>query len=139
MIHAFLDTSVLLHAFGGEHPQRNAARDLVARAAEDITIHVGAETVQEFLFHKLHSPDRGSAVPLTRWLLDLVVVHPFDVDVAREMLNLVESAGLGGRDAVLAATARMNGFAELITHDTRFVVPRGLTTLTARQFLDRTH
>lgn len=132
---AFVDTSVLLHAVGGAHPQRDAARALLAHGAGDLTIHVGAETIREFLFHRLRIGQRGSAVQLTGWLLDLVVVHAFDAEVARGALDLVRAGGVGGRDAVLAATALSAGFDTLVTHDKRFVTAPGLRLLTAEQYL----
>ncbi|MEL4359046.1 MULTISPECIES: type II toxin-antitoxin system VapC family toxin [unclassified Luteococcus] len=135
MISVFVDTSVLLHAVGGSHPRRDAARELLGRVERDLAIHVGAETIQEFLFHRLRVGDATKAVEQARWLLNVVVVHPFDVDVARAAVDLVAAAGVGGRDAVLAATAREAGFDVVVTHDSRFVAPPGLRTLGAADYL----
>lgn len=68
-------------------------------------------------------------------MLNIVVVHPFDEQVARGAIDVVEATGIGGRDAVLAATARAAGFDELVTHDASFVAPAGLQLVTAEEFL----
>lgn len=135
MISAFVDTSVLLHAVGGAHPRRQAARDLLGRVERDLAIHVGAETIQEFLFHRLRMGSAATAVEQTRYLMNIVVVHPFDADVARAAVDLVAVAGVGGRDAVLAATALGAGFDAVVTHDARFAAPAGLRCLGAAEFL----
>lgn len=133
---AFVDTSVLLHAVGGEHPRRAEARDLLALADRRLTLHVAAETSQEFLFHRLRVGARRDAVQLSRWLLDVVVLHPFDATIARRYLDIVAQTEAGGRDAVIAATALEAGFDTLITHDARFVAPEELRLITAAEYLE---
>ncbi len=136
MIPVFVDTSVLLHATGGPHPLRAPAQELLRRATHDLVLHIGAETVQEFVFHKARFQDRAAAAELGEWLLQACVVHPFDDVVARRGLELVtQTRSLGGRDAFLAATALGAGFSSIVVHDGRFQPPPGLAPLTAEQFL----
>lgn len=135
MTSVFVDTSVLLHAVGGAHPRRDDAQKLLSLVEHDLRIHVGAETIQEFLFHRLRKGERAKAVAQTRWLLNVVTVHPFDGDVARSAIDLVEASGVGGRDAVLAATALGAGFDALVTHDASFVAPAKLRLMSAAECL----
>ncbi|WIY81998.1 type II toxin-antitoxin system VapC family toxin [Propionimicrobium sp. PCR01-08-3] len=135
MIAAFVDTSVLLHAVGGEHPMRDAARTLLTRIADDLVVHIGAETVQEFVFHRMRIGQRESAIAMGRDLVDSVTIHPFDEAIARRAIELMADSPIGGRDAVLAATALEAGFDAIVTDDARFVSAGGLRVVSTDEFL----
>ena len=126
----FLDTMVLAYAVGGDHPERAPCRAILAEAAEaGVELHASVEAVQEFLFHRLRREARTAAVRQTERIRDLLVLHPFDRDVVDRMLTLVEGCGIGGRDAVHAATALHVGFGSIVSTDQAFDVVPGLTRL----------
>jgi predicted nucleic acid-binding protein len=128
-----LDTAVLAYAVGGEHPEQAACRALLEAATRgEVELHVSAEAVQEFLFHRLRRTSRTEAVAQARDVLALCVVHPFDEAVARELLAVVEASSLGGRDAVHAATAVLAGFAAIVSPDRDFDSAPGLRRLEPR-------
>lgn len=132
---AFVDTSVLLHAFGGESPFRHASRELVAQSLGAGSLHVGAEALQEFIFHRLRVSPRDEAISLSRRLAKGLVVHPLDEDVFDDALTIMERSTLRGRDAVLAATAIRAGFTQVVTHDERWPAIAGLQPVSAVEFL----
>lgn len=114
----FVDTAPLLYAVGGAHPSRVACRSILAAAAEgELELHASVEAVQEFLFHRLRRDERSRAVDAARAVRELVVLHPFDAEVAATMLDVVESSHLGGRDAVHVATALTAGFDHIVSTD----------------------
>lgn len=135
MIAVFVDTSVFLHAVGGEHPRRDAARTLLARIADDLVVHVGAETIQEFVFHRMRVGPRESAIAMGRDLVDSVTIHSFDEAIARRAIELMADSPIGGRDAVLAATALEAGFDAIVTDDARFASAGGLRAESTDEFL----
>ena len=53
--------------------------------------------------------DRTSAVRLAENWAQACRLYPFDRDVVTAPLNLIERNGIGGRDAVHAATALVHG------------------------------
>lgn len=122
----WVDTSVLVFAAGGEHPMREPCRRLIAAAAAGTAeLHASVEMVQEFVFHRLRRVSRADAVSQARQAGALCALHPFDMDVLQRALELV-SAGLGGRDAVHAATALAHGFEEIVSADRDFDAVPGL-------------
>lgn len=131
----FVDTSVLLHAVGGEHPLRQPSRDMIRKALKGGGVHVGAESVQEFLFHRMRVVDRSVAVRDTQGLLEWATVLPFDREIAVRACQLVAEGSIGGRDAILAATALCAGFDTLVTHDRRFGAVAGLCIISAADWL----
>ncbi|WP_341729834.1 type II toxin-antitoxin system VapC family toxin [Brooklawnia sp.] len=135
MIAAFVDTSVFLHAVGGEHPMRDSARVLLTRVADDLVVHIGAETVQEFIFHRVRVGRRDTALTMGRELIESVTIHPFDEKIARRAVELMSGSPIGGRDAVLAATALDAGFDAIVTDDAHFVSVGGLRVMNAADFL----
>lgn len=114
----FVDTAPLLYAVGGAHPLRAPCRALLAASAEGrVELHASVEVVQEFLFHRLRRDDRARAVAAARAVREVLVLHPFDASVVSAMVDLVETSGVGGRDAVHAATALAAGFEEIVSTD----------------------
>ena len=121
---------VLAYAVGGDHPEREPCRAILTSAADArVELHASVETVQEFLFHRLRRDARPAAVRQTTRIRDLLVLHPFDLDVVDRMLRLVEGCGIGGRDAVHAATALHVGFGSIVSTDRAFDAVPGLTRL----------
>lgn len=130
----FVDTAPLLYAVGGAHPLRAPCRSLLAAAAEgEVELHASVEAVQEFLFHRLRRDDRGRAAEAARAVRHLVVLHPFDAEVADLMLDIVESSQLGGRDAVHAATAFAAGFDQIVSTDSDLDGVPGLRRVTPEE------
>lgn len=124
----WVDTTVLAYAAGGVHTQRETCRRLVAAAAaRTVELHASVEMVQELLFHRLRRTSRPEAVAQARFAADLCVLHAFDGVVLIRALELVAVSGLGGRDAVHAATALNAGFTEIVSADRDFDMAPGLT------------
>lgn len=92
-----------------------------------IELHASTEVLQEFLFHRLRRMGRPEAVAQTRAVRRLCVRQPFDGDVVDRMIELVETSGLRGRDAVHAATALLGGFDSILSADADFDDAPGLT------------
>lgn len=123
----WVDTSVLAYAAGGTHPQREHCRQLVAAAAaRRLELHASVEMVQELLFHRMRRTSHVEAVAQARFAAGLCVLHPFDGAVLNRALELVAVSGLGGRDAVHAASALVAGFTEIVSADRDFDAVPGL-------------
>lgn len=130
MTDLFVDTSVLLTAVGGDHPDRAPCRSLVAAAADGrFRLHASVEAVQEFVFHRTRRVARDLAVRQTRKVSDGLVLHPFDEDVLAQSLDLCERTGLRGRDAVHVATAQLAGFDTIVSLDSDFDGVSGIRLL----------
>lgn len=126
----FLDSNVLLYAAGVQDSLRDDCRAVMRGADEGkYRLHVSAEALQEFLFHRLRRTDRQIAVEACRSLLDTLVVHDFDARIVRRMINLVESTRIRGRDAVHAATALECSFDTIVSVDTDFDGIPGLSRI----------
>lgn len=124
----FVDSSVLLLAFGDEHPDRAACVRVVELAATgDLRLHQSVEAGQEFLFHRLRRTSTAEAITDFDVLDRLVVWHDFDHETLRESRRLVEREEARGRDAVHAATALLAGFSGIVTTDTDFDGITGLS------------
>ncbi|MGC5616729.1 type II toxin-antitoxin system VapC family toxin [Georgenia sp. Z1491] len=114
----FVDTAVLALAVGGHHPLREPCRALLhAAAAGDVELNISTEAIQELLFHRMRRGDRGVAVSLVRDVRTMCRVHAFDDTIVSRMLDLVAAGGVGGRDAVHAATALEQGFDAIVSPD----------------------
>lgn len=123
----FVDTGVLAHALGGEHPQRTGCQALLAAARRgDVDLHASVEMVQELAFHRLRRTDRSTAVTQARAAAELCILHPFDAEVLDRALELTATTRLGGRDAVHAATALLAGFSAIVSPDRDFDEVAGL-------------
>lgn len=122
-----VDTAVLAYAVGDEHPLRASCRAIVEAATiGEIELHGSVEVVQEFLFHRLRRGPRADAVSQARDVATICVLHPFDAQVAERMLQIVASTTVGGRDAVHAATALVQGFESIVSPDLAFESVPGL-------------
>lgn len=123
----FLDTSVLLLAVGGDHPERSACRDIVtAIHAGQIDAHASVEAVQEYVHHRRRRSAR-TAVQEAVSLRRMLTLHAFDEDVLDDALTLMATSAVRGRDAVHAATALRHRFDEIVSADRDFDNVQGLT------------
>lgn len=117
----FLDTTVLVHAAGGQHPLREASRALLVRARNgEVELHASVEVVQEYLFHRLRRQTRAAAVTEARDIATFCRLHPFDREVLDRSIELVETTQLRGRDAIHTATALGQGFDTIVSADRDF-------------------
>ena len=123
----FVDSATLLYAVGGPHDNRASTQALVRSATESrCRLHVNTEVIQEFLWHRLRRVGRDTAVADTRDVRVLCVTHPISDATVDAMINLVESTGLRGRDALHAASALEAGFDTIVTPDRGFLAVSGL-------------
>lgn len=129
----FIDTTVLVHAYGDEHEMRSGCRALLQAAADgSVELHASVEVPQEFLFHRLRRGTRTDAVSEARDVMTFCRLYPFDREVLDLSVDLVESRGMRGRDAVHAATALVHGFDKIVSADRDFDGLAGLGRLDPR-------
>lgn len=76
--------------------------------------------IQEMLFHRMRVGDRAAAVELARGWAQACRLYPFDQEVLVTSLALIDKYGIGGRDAVHAATAIVHGIPEIVSPDRDF-------------------
>lgn len=134
----FLDSSVLLYALGGPSDSKHACVALVdAAASRRCVFHLSVEAIQEVVFHRMRMQSREDALEVGRSLSALAVLHPFDEDVLRRSLQLIETSAIRGRDAVHAATALAQGFDAIICVDRDFAAAPGLEVVQPVQALAR--
>lgn len=127
----FVDTNVLLYAVGGAHPAKNPCVELLRRIGSgDVTAHASTELVQEFLFHRLRRTTRAQALEEARHVVQLCVLHAFDERVLAKAIDLVDSSGIGGRDAIHVATALVAGFSQIVSLDAGLDAIAGIQRLT---------
>lgn len=125
-----VDACVILYALGGEHELRLPCRDVLAHPG--LELHASVELVQEVVFHRMRRGDRADAVAVARLVADSCQLHDFDADVLRRALSLIAEGGVGGRDAVHAATALAVGVGVIISPDADFDGIDGLTRIDPR-------
>ena len=123
-----VDTAVLAYAVGGEYPRRTECQGVVTAAISGrIELHASVEMVQEFVVHRMRRISRSSAVRQARDVAQLCVLHDCDAGVLQTALDLIADIdGIGGRDAVHAATAIRHGLSTIISPDRAFDVIPGL-------------
>jgi predicted nucleic acid-binding protein len=98
-VHLFLDSPVFLTALGLPSESRPACARLLDRAGEgELSLHTGAECIQEIVFHRLRLQGVDLAVAQTHAVRALCVVHPMDDEVLETGLGLIrDDAGAGAR------------------------------------------
>jgi predicted nucleic acid-binding protein len=130
-----VDTAVFAYALGGEHRLREPCRAVLAAAGEGrLELHASVEMIQELVFHRMRRTSRSRAVRQARDAAIVCVLHDFDRAVLARALELIESGGgIGGRDAVHAATALQHGLATIVSPDEAFDGIDGLTRLTLQR------
>jgi hypothetical protein len=118
---ALVDTAVFAYALGGEHPFREPCRSFLQRALRgEFALHASVGMVQELTFHRMRRTDRVTAVRQGRFAGRSCTLHPFDERVLDRALELIAESGIGGRDAVHAATAQMAGLNVIVSTDPAF-------------------
>ena len=121
---------MLLLALGGEHPQREPCRTLLAAAATGrAEIHLSVEAGQEILFHRLRIAGRDRALEEFALIDRLVHWHDFTSAVLTRSVDLIRDGSIRGRDAVHAASALHAGFVEFVSPDRDFDLVPGLNRL----------
>lgn len=128
-----VDSSVFLHALGGQHPLKLPCR--AALADEHIDLHASVEMVQEVVFHRMRVDSRENALLQAQTVASTCRLHPFDQEVLAEALALMSRHRIGGRDAVHAATALVAGIGEILSTDSDFDGLPGLTRVDPREFV----
>lgn len=128
----FVDTSVLLLTAGRSAAAAACAGALRTWQSGAVEMNIAAETVQEFVVHRTRVSDAERAIRETRTLVSASVVHALDVEVLDRGLDLM-GVGLRGRDAMIAATALMAGFEEIVSADADFDSIPGLRRVDPRQ------
>jgi uncharacterized protein len=122
-----LDTTVLVHAVGSEHPLRAAAAAVIeAVGFGRLAATTTPEVIQEFTHVRARRRDRADAGALARDLVTLLTpLTPVTASDVHAGLELFERhPELGCFDAVLAAVARRVG-ASLVSADGAFAAVLG--------------
>lgn len=132
-----VDSAVVAYALGGDHPEPEACVQLlVAAGVGDIELHASTDMIQELLFHRMRKANRTVAVRQARDAGELCYLHDFDTAVLSRALELVNSHdGIGGRDAVHAATALEHGSSIVVSPDLAFNGIQGITRINASEAL----
>jgi predicted nucleic acid-binding protein len=124
-----VDTTVLVHAVGGEHPLREPSRELVVAIERGVVrATTTPEVIQEFAYVRARRRPRPDAVRIAREFAQLL--SPLFVVEEGELvagLRLFERhPKLGSFDAVLAAVTVARRADALVSADTAFAEVRGL-------------
>jgi uncharacterized protein len=125
-----LDTTVLVYSVGDDHALRTPCRDLLRLVEESrVRATTTVEVLQEFAQVRARRSRAGAAAVARSAAIGLSpLVHPEFEDLM-EGLDLFEtSKRLGAFDAVLAASARRQGWA-LASADAAFEAVQGLRHL----------
>ncbi|PSL00988.1 hypothetical protein CLV63_101467 [Murinocardiopsis flavida] len=118
-----LDTTVLVFAVGTEHPLRSPCRRLIEAVMNDrIEATTTVEVIQEFAHIRSKRRSRAdAAVHAANYLDMLSPLLMVEEGVLRAGLSVFAGhERLGSFDSVLAAAARSNGAAALVSADRAF-------------------
>ena len=136
----FVDTAVVMHAAGGEHPLRDPCRRIIDGISDGSVDGVtSAEVVQE-IFHRFLSirrPEDGAI--LAERTQDLMApVLPITHALMRRVPELARRyPTLDARDLVHVATCIHEGITEIISPDRSFDQVAELRRLDPASFADR--
>lgn len=136
----FVDTAVVLHAAGGEHPLRDPCRRIIDGISDGSVDGVtSAEVVQE-IFHRFLSirrPEDGAI--LAERTQDLMApVLPITHALMRRVPELARRyPTLDARDLVHVATCIHEGITEIISPDRGFDQVAELRRIDPASFADR--
>lgn len=136
----FVDTAVVLHAAGGEHPLRDPCRRIIEGISDGSVDGVtSAEVVQE-IFHRFLSirrPEDGAI--LAERTQDLMApVLPITHALMRRVPELARRyPTLDARDLVHVATCIHEGITEIISPDRGFDQVAELRRIDPASFADR--
>lgn len=126
-----VDSTVVVHALGDTEPHRSRSRALLKELWGGMgRAYCSTEMVQEAVHHRLRrTQDRQRAAEDARDLMGLFIVLNFDHEILELSLELIESTGVRGRDAVHAATALAYGIGTIASSDPAFDDIPGLTRI----------
>lgn len=130
MEHAVLvDASIALCALSHADPRRDVCREFLTELGHGGQHgYASTELIQEVVHHRLRiGGDRAQAVREARKLAANLIVLNFDSEVLDIALSLIADSGVGGRDAVHAATALAYGIPTIASTDTAFDRVPGVT------------
>ena len=116
----FIDTSVIMHAAGTDHPLRASCQAIVERAIDrSIDAVISAEVIQEILHQAVAMRRTDEGIALANQALDLFApVIPITHALIRRVPDLiVRYPALDARDAVHVATCIHEGITEIISAD----------------------
>jgi len=137
MRRVLVDTAVFAYALGAQDPRQGPAQALLKAAIEGrFSLHASVEMVQELLHHRLRKGRRREAVADASVALDACTLYPFDETVLSRAVVLVATCpGLGGRDAVHAATALVHGIDTIVSPDRGYDGVPGLRRVSIEELL----
>jgi predicted nucleic acid-binding protein len=122
VIRAYLDTNVFLYALGRDsHFKIPCQRVLQAVAGGEVGGETSVLTLQELVHQRRRRGDREATARGREVAAVCRALHPVDVRVSLDALQLVEKhPQLGTGDAFHAATARAHGIDVVISADRDF-------------------
>ncbi len=132
MRRVLVDSAVVIYATGADHPLRQPCLNVLQ--APSVEICTSVEMIQELVFHRMRVGATEAAVRLAQEWAQACRLYPFDHEVLATALNLIDRYGTGGRDAVHAATAIVQGIPEIVSPDRDFDGIDGLTRVDPQDF-----
>jgi predicted nucleic acid-binding protein len=117
-----LDTTVLVYAFGSNHPLRAPCRSILEALGQNrLRATTTVEVLQEFCYVRARRSERDNAAALTKAWIDLLgpLLRPDTTELRRGLDLYRSNERLGAFDAVLAATAIQAGLS-LVSADKAF-------------------
>lgn len=126
-----VDASVLVYALGDPDPRREPCRRFLREATQGVgRAYASVEMFQETLHHRMRRTGRRDiSVAEIREAEPMFIVLNFDHEVLERSLELIETTGIRGRDAVHAATALAYGIEKIASTDRAFDGIPGLTRI----------
>jgi uncharacterized protein len=119
----FLDSNVAIYAVGGEHPYRNACREILLKADRgEIELVVSVEILQEILHIYASRNETAKGIEVAERLLQTARhVWPVEeADIVRAMEIMRKHTGVGSRDAVHAAVMLNHDLTDILSADADF-------------------
>jgi uncharacterized protein len=118
-VRVYLDTNVLVYAFGAESPHRDPCREILRAVAERrLAGETSAYTVQEFVRQRRRRGDRQAAARARSAIDVCTELHPVDGVVIRRALEIVDRyPKLDIADAVHVATASTHRVTMVLSAD----------------------
>jgi predicted nucleic acid-binding protein len=117
-----IDSNIPMYLVGGEHPNRERARQALEMAiAARVHLVTDAETFQEIL-HRYVAINRRDAIEPSWNALRRVVdeVYPIELLDVERARGLVLTSRLKARDALHVAVMQRRAIAEILSFDTAF-------------------
>lgn len=125
----FVDSTIPMYLVGGEHPNRDAARQALEVAiASRAVLVTDAEAFQEIL-HRYVSINRREAIEPAWTALRRIVdeVYPIELEDVERARTLVATSRLTARDALHVAAMQRHAIGEILSFDRAFDGIPGIT------------